>query len=192
MNTQKYYGFCDLENLGRIEKIDFTRYEKLYLFIGPHQELSEQEEILLTLTDTSIIKVDQAGKDALDKILILYLGKADNFADSDVIFEVISKDKGFDIVRSHMESWGRRYQRNGSHKYKVDDKTRLFLTLFSMEKDKRPKKLEGLKNFIRTTSIYKDRNDDLDIEFIMSMVKLNCITIEKGRAKDPYVIYCDP
>jgi len=192
MIKNRYYGFCDLENLGRIERIDFTRYEKLYLFVGNNQEITDQEKLLLSLTDSYIINVDKGGKDALDKILILYTGLVHTAAEPEIIFEVISKDKGFDILRAFLEPLGRKYQRNGSHKYKIDLKTRLFLTLFSVDKSKRPKRLEGLKNFIRSTSIYKSAHDTLDIEFIMSMVALKCIIIEKDQTKDPHITYCDP
>jgi hypothetical protein len=187
-----YYGFCDLENLGRIERIDFSRYRKLYIFVGTHQKITEQEHLLLTLTQTEIIYVSSSGKDALDKVLILYLGKVNHESSPEVIFEVISKDRGFDVVREMLDAWGRPYQRNGSQKQSIDDKTRLFLSLFSIEKEKRPKQYNNLVNFLKTTAICKNSHESLPIEFIMSMVQMNCIMIEKGKAKDPYVIYCDP
>jgi len=187
-----YYGFCDLENLGRIERIDFSRYKKLYIFVGTHQKITEQEHLLLTLTQTEIIYVKSSGKDALDKVLILYLGKVNNESGPEVIFEIISKDRGFDVAKEILNSWGRIYQRNGSQKQNIDDKTRLFLALFSIKKENRPKHYNALVNFLKTTAICKNSHESLPIEFIFLMVQMNCIMIEKGRARDPYVLYCDP
>lgn len=142
------WAFVDYENIGNLGKVDLAGYERVIVFLGAKQPK-------LDFTDTKydrpinlvVVQLKAVQANNLDFHLAYYLGKFDSQAPKDVSFDVISNDSGFSPLIGHIKTGGRVCKQvkiaNASK-----DIQKLIEKLQANPKEKRPKKIVGLRNFI--------------------------------------------
>ncbi|WP_226646918.1 PIN domain-containing protein [Microbulbifer variabilis] len=140
--------FIDYENIGSMEKIDLSQYEKVIVFLGAKQPKldfgTSKYEAPINLT---VIQIKDTRPNNLDFHLAYYLGKYDHEAGKDVTFEVVTNDNGFAPLISHLQSNGRSCKHINN--FITQDSTQKLLTVLKKSpKEKRPKTLASLKNHI--------------------------------------------
>lgn len=102
------WGFVDYENVGSLKGIDFSQYEKLYVFCGPKNPSIKLGDVAIReFLKIELIKLSTAGFNNLDFHIAYYLGKFSESAPPETEFHVISKDNGFNGLISHIRTTGR-------------------------------------------------------------------------------------
>jgi hypothetical protein len=102
----------DIQPLADDFEIDMT------VFVGPRQRVNPQTDATIHRMDTraEIIKVSNAGPNALDFHLAFHLGQL-VMADPTSTFEIISNDKGYDSLVQQLAAKGVQIQRTpGQHR----------------------------------------------------------------------------
>lgn len=109
------YVFVDFEN---VPGIDLTMIgEKtvyLTLLLGVRQTKLDTglvEKLMAHAASVQLVRLESAGKNALDFTLAYYLGRAAQ-ADPNAYFHVISKDSGFDPMIEHLQKRQLRVRRH--------------------------------------------------------------------------------
>lgn len=100
----KTYILWDCENISPL-KTDFStladKNYKLIFFVGAGQDLKE----IKNAPDSELIKIKMQRDDALDFVLSFYVGTI-VFKEKDISVRIVSNDKGFDALISHLEDLG--------------------------------------------------------------------------------------
>ncbi|MBN8418155.1 MAG: hypothetical protein J0L73_04500 [Verrucomicrobia bacterium] len=105
--TQNNYIFVDYES---VQEIDLTLIEgkhvKVFLFIG-EQQTKMSVELLMQVhrfhDQVQLIQLESTGKNALDFVLAHHTG-IQTAADPEGFIHILSKDKGFDALVTHLNS----------------------------------------------------------------------------------------
>lgn len=176
------YIFVDFEN---VQEIDLNLIEgkpvKVFLFIGKQQskmstKLSQQ--MLRFHEQVQMIQLECSGKNALDLVLAHHTG-LQAAADPDGYIHILSHDKGYDALVSHLKRATRHEVfaqipvlmdvRKLSATERVDRvKTRLD-TMKQKDKEGRPKKQKTLCSMIHSV-FYKMLNDK-DVQAVVDGLK---------------------
>ena len=107
--SENIIALVDYENIGTLENVMLSRYERLILFTGSQQEFIRFPSV--THAGNISISVFQApcvSKNNVDFHLVLELGRLSVTAPEDTMFHVISNDKGYDSVIALLCRTGRR------------------------------------------------------------------------------------
>jgi len=104
--------FIDHENIGNLDSLDTSIYQKIFVFVGAtHKALKINFIKLHQNVSLEVIKIKNIGQNNLDFHLSYFLGKLDEIADKEIEFVVLSKDKGFDHLINFVNDTGRRCMR---------------------------------------------------------------------------------
>ncbi len=153
------YAFIDLENIGSLKKVDLSRYKQLYVFCGPKQDSLTLNKIpTCSFQEIKIFKTSEISKNNLDFHICYYLGKFDVLEKDEVSFVVISNDKGYDNVISHIRTNGRDCSRVGCNttstvkkESEIDIKIQSVInSLLGKEVKNLPKTEKAFKNHIKS------------------------------------------
>lgn len=102
------WGFVDYENVGSLKDIEFSTYQKLFIFCGPkNPNIKLGNAAISEFINIQIIKLQTNGANNLDFHIAYYLGKFAQTAPRDTQFHVITKDNGFNGLVSHIKKTGR-------------------------------------------------------------------------------------
>lgn len=102
------WGFVDYENIGSLKDINFSNYQRLFVFCGPkNPNIKLGNATIDDFIKIEIIKLKTNGSNNLDFHISYYLGKFGITAPKDVSFHVITRDNGFDGLVSHIKKTGR-------------------------------------------------------------------------------------
>ncbi len=146
------WGFVDYENLGSLKGIDFSQYEKLYIFCGPkNPNIKLGNTVIHEFLKIEVIKLSSAGLNNLDFHIAYYLGKFSETAAEHISFHVISNDNGFNGLVSHINTTGRLCQKVTPNKGKTALSASAELAadrLRNTDGRKRPRKEQPLINWI--------------------------------------------
>jgi ribosomal protein L31E len=117
----------------------------------------------------------------LDFHLSYYLGKYESIAQKEISFEVISNDNGFSSLISHIKKNGRNCKQ-----LKIADteilSSKLLDSLLKKSKEKRPKKVETLKNHI--ASHMGVREDKISIDrYFNQLINQKIIEVDENIVK---------
>ncbi len=142
------WAFIDYENIGCLGNVDLSVYEKVIVFIGAKQPKldfgNKKYEMPINL---QVIQIKASQPNNLDFHLSYYLGKYDQEAAAHIVFEVISNDNGFSPLIAHIKGNGRSCKQikllNSSA-----ESSKLIQSLKCKPKEKRPQKVETLRNHI--------------------------------------------
>jgi PIN domain len=144
------WAFIDYENIGGLSKIDLSIYSRIIFFLGAKQpKIDFGDKKYDFPLDMVLIQLKAIQSNNLDFHLSYYLGKYDNEAAENVLFEVISNDNGFTPLIAHIKANGRACKQIKSTSA-TTPKSKLINSLTSKPKEKRPKKITSLKNHIAT------------------------------------------
>lgn len=156
------WAFIDYENIGSLDKIDLSAYQKTIIFLGAKQPKLDFGNIKYDKPlELTIIQLKTSQLNNLDFHLSYYLGRYDSSTDKNVTFDIISNDNGFAPLISHIKTNGRRCNHIKLSMVKdiniatpvpthipltVNEK--LLQSLTSKPENKRPKKVAALRNHI--------------------------------------------
>lgn len=98
------YAFIDYENIHSLDNIKLGEYEKIYLFLGAQQQYISLSEKFNDQLNIHLITIKNVSKNNLDFHLAYFLGKADQEADKQINFDVISKDKGYQGICDYIQN----------------------------------------------------------------------------------------
>ncbi|WP_413699082.1 PIN domain-containing protein [Psychromonas sp. KJ10-10] len=176
------WAFIDYENVGCLSNIELSVYEKVIVFIGAKQPKldfgSKKYEMPINLV---IIQIKATQSNNLDFHLSYYLGKYDFEAKSGVAFDVITNDNGFAPLIAHIKCNGRSCKQiklsNSSGK-----SAKLVQSLTCKPADKRPKKVESLRNHI--ASHMRIKGNEVAIQnHLNQLVNEHVLTISESGVK---------
>ncbi|GGO80448.1 hypothetical protein GCM10011348_17130 [Marinobacterium nitratireducens] len=144
------WAFIDYENIGCLSKVDLGAYRKVVLFLGAKQpKIDLGDKKYDSPVDLVLVQLKATQSNNLDFHLSYYLGKFDSEAPTDVSFEIISNDNGFSPLIAHIKVNGRPCKQVKVQPA-TDIKNKLITFITSTPKEKRPKKVNGLRNCIAT------------------------------------------
>ncbi|EPR2814794.1 PIN domain-containing protein [Klebsiella pneumoniae] len=107
--TEKIIALVDYENIGTLENVRLSRYERLILFTGPQQEFIRFPAVTYAGDiSISVFQVANVSKNNVDFHLVFELGRLSATAPKETIFHIISNDKGYDGVIAGLCRAGRR------------------------------------------------------------------------------------
>ncbi|WP_318387752.1 PIN domain-containing protein [Enterobacter sp.] len=187
---KRIYAFVDYENLGGIEKLTLSNYEKIIIFTGPHQDTVKLPTSTLGRDlCIHITQVPSVSKNNVDFHLVLELGKLNETLPKEIVFHVVSRDKGYDGVIDHLNKTGRVCLRLSlpSHTPIIENESKLekevtdcvqeLCAFFKKSKNNRPGTLVALSNVIKSRmkkSWTESRDKIIKQEFIrMGVMHVN-------------------
>lgn len=106
------WAFVDYENVGSLEALNLTDYERLFVFCGPKNTRLKFGQLPPdSFRSIELIGVATTGSNNLDFHLAFHLGRFHEVADKDVAFHIVSNDAGFNGLINHLKKLGRRCKR---------------------------------------------------------------------------------
>lgn len=142
------WAFIDYENVGGMEKIDLSQYERVIVFLGANQpKLDFGVAKYDSPINLIIVQIKATQANNLDFHLAYYLGKYDREAEKTVSFDVITNDNGFAPLLGHVKSNGRPCKQIKLVTVAASTQ-KLLSSLIKSPKEKRPKTVSSLKNHI--------------------------------------------
>lgn len=153
------WGFVDYENTGSLEAIDLSKYQRLFVFLGPkNTKLKLGEVSSVDFCTLEIISLNTMGPNNLDFHLAFHLGRYHESADGAIQFHIISNDSGFNGLINHVKGLGRKCKRVSTKEVKKTTVTPqlspcaeiIVERLAPMDGRKRPRKKAKLVNWIKS------------------------------------------
>lgn len=103
------WAFVDYENIGSLEALNISEYEKVFVFCGPRNTKikfgSHPENGFCSI---ELIGVTTMGSNNLDFHIAFHLGRFHEIADKNIVFHIISNDSGFNGLLNHLKKIGRK------------------------------------------------------------------------------------
>lgn len=102
------WAFVDYENVGTLESLNLSEYERIFVFCGPKNTKIKLGSLPSDgFCSIEIIGVTTMGSNNLDFHLAFHLGRFHETADRSVAFHIISNDSGFNGLVNHLKKIGR-------------------------------------------------------------------------------------
>ncbi len=150
------WAFVDYENVGSLEGLNISGYERVFIFCGPNNTrikvgaLPTEEFCCIEL-----IGVATTGANNLDFHLAFHLGRFHEVARSDVVFHIISNDTGFDGLVNHLNRLGRSCKKmvvskQNDHSSLSHAASLAITRLKQLDGRKRPRKKASFVNWIKS------------------------------------------
>lgn len=160
------WGFVDYENIGNLKDIEFSKYQRLFIFCGPkNPNIKLGNAVISEFIKIEIIKLNTNGANNLDFHIAYYLGKFCQTAPKETQFHIITKDNGFNGLVSHIKKTGRickKISQNTEVKpqpVKLSPCAELAVERLShIDGRKRPRKEQQLINWIGSQCISANKN----------------------------------
>lgn len=112
MSKTEKWAFVDYENVGSLERVKLSDYQKLFVFCGPKNKSIRFDAIPAQgICHIELVSISTGGPDNLDFHLAFHLGKQNELASPTVDFHVISNDRGYDGLLVHLKNLGRACKR---------------------------------------------------------------------------------
>ena len=154
------WAFVDYENVGSLEALNISDYERVFVFCGPK---NTRIKVGTLPTDgfcrIELIGVSTTGANNLDFHLAFYLGRFHEVAEKGVAFHIISNDSGFNGLVNHLKKLGRSCKKVPSKiaapKQEAppllsDEASLVVGRLKQLDGRKRPRKKAGFINWIKS------------------------------------------
>ena len=173
------WAFIDYENVGCLSKVDLSVYEKVVVFIGAKQpKLDFGDKKYEAPINLVLIQLKATQANNLDFHLSYYLGKYDHEATTGIAFDVITNDNGFSPLISHIKTNGRACKQVKLAN-PVGEIAQLIHSLKSKPKEKRPQKVESLRNHI--ASHMRIKGNEVAIQnHLNQLVNQNILTLSES------------
>lgn len=154
------WAFVDYENVGSLESLNISDYERVFVFCGPKCTRIKVGALPVDgFCKIELIGVTTTGANNLDFHLAFYLGRFHEVAEKTVSFHIISNDSGFNGLVSHLKKIGRSctkvapkvVERKKEAPPKLSEGASLVVErLKQLEGRKRPRKTESFLNWIKS------------------------------------------
>ena len=103
------WAFVDYENVGSLESMNLSEYEKVFVFCGPKNTKIKFGILPSTgFCSIELIGLTTMGNNNLDFHLAFHLGRFHEIADENITFHIISDDSGFNGLVNHLKKIGRK------------------------------------------------------------------------------------
>jgi len=196
------WAFIDYENINCLSKVKLDDYAKILIFVGAKQpKINFGEKKYHVPLDMLIIQIQTVQSNNLDFHLAYYLGKYDQEVDKNIIFDVISNDNGYAPLIAHIRANSRpckqiKIQLENAKKPTPEksEKTvqkntptphkQLLNSLKSRPAEKRPQKVESLKNHI-AAQLHIQGNDAAIQNYFNHLVNNRLITVNAEKITYP-------
>lgn len=176
------------KNLELLSKHPF----KIFVFVGANQTKVSFDlaSAMQTLgSDAKYIKISGNGPNALDFHIAFYVGELAS-TDQNAQFHIISKDKGFDPLISHLKTRGLKVYRSSdlaeipvlrvSGNTSTDEKIKTIVANLISRGQSRPRKVKTLQNTINTLFTKKLDNQEMQ-KVVSSLSQQKHIQINDGN-----------
>lgn len=187
------YVLIDFENVQPRNLELLSRHPfRIYVFVGANQtrvpfDLACAMQALGS--DAQYIKIAGNGPNALDFHIACYIGELAT-RDPEASFHVISKDKGFDPLLTHLKGRGIKVQRSGdlaeipvlrtTSEASTDEKVKAIVANLISRGQARPRKVKTLQNTINT--LFTTRLDNKEMQkTVNALVREGYIKVEDGK-----------
>jgi hypothetical protein len=157
------WAFVDYENTGSLEAIDLSKYQRLFVFLGPkNTKLKLGELSSVDFCNLELISLNTMGPNNLDFHLAFHLGRFHELAEEEIAFHIITNDSGFNGLINHLKGIGRKCKRVPTKKVLEKPKALSKLSscaslivdrLAPMDGRKRPRKKVKLVNWIKSQCV---------------------------------------
>ena len=145
---QMIWGFVDYENIGSLKDIQFTNYQRLFIFCGPkNPNIKLGNAAVDEFIKIEIIRLKTNGANNLDFHIAYYLGKFSQSAPKEVQFHLFTKDNGFNGLVAHIKKSSRVCQKIT---FEAVEKQQSVTRLKQIDGRKRPRKEQSLINWIES------------------------------------------
>lgn len=102
------WAFIDYENVRSLEAVNLASYQRVLIFCGPQNKTLKLDNLPAAgVSRIDVITVPTSSKNNVDFHLAFHLGQEHAQAPAGVSFHVISHDKGYQGLVSHLELLGR-------------------------------------------------------------------------------------
>lgn len=154
------WAFVDYENVGSLESLNLSEYEKVFVFCGP-----KNTKIKLGIlpsdcfSSIDLIGVITIGANNLDFHLAFHLGRFHELADENITFHIISDDSGFNGLVNHLRKIGRKCKKvskkaespiQNAQSPLSDSASLVLAKLRQLDGRKRPRKRAKFLNWIKS------------------------------------------
>ncbi len=156
------WAFVDYENVGSLENLSISEYERVFVFCGPKNTRIKVGELpSSTFCRIELIGLNTTGSNNLDFHLAFYVGRFHEIAEKNVEFHIVSNDSGFNGLVNHLKKIGRICKKIATKETKPKNKQEVPLSLSGeaslvvtrlkqLDGRKRPRKKVGLLNWIKS------------------------------------------
>lgn len=154
------WAFVDYENTGSLKELKLSDYSRILVFCGPKNTQVKFGSIPTNeFCSIEIIGVSSMGSNNLDFHIAFHLGRFHETAVSEIEFNIISNDQGFNGLINHLKKIGRKCKRVPTKTVLVPQKSDVALSecaslavsrLKVLDGRKRPRKKPGLVNWIKS------------------------------------------
>lgn len=156
------WAFVDYENVGSLETINISGYERVFVFCGP-----KNTRIKIGALPSSVfcrielIGINTTGSNNLDFHLAFYIGRFHEIAEKEIEFHIVSNDSGFNGLVNHLKKIGRSCKKIATKETNLKPKkvglpslsgeaSSVVARLKQLDGRKRPRKKAGLLNWIKS------------------------------------------
>ncbi len=153
------WAFVDYENVGSLEGLNISDYERVFVFCGPKNTKIKVGALPSDgFCRIELIGVTTMGSNNLDFHLAFHLGRFHEVAQKDVTFHVISNDSGFNGLVNHLKKLGRNCKQVATKEPEpkkaappLSDAASLVVSrLKQLDGRKRPRKRASFLNWIKS------------------------------------------
>jgi len=153
------WGFVDYENTGSLEAIDLSKYQRVFVFLGPkNTKLKLGEMSKSGFSTLEILSLNTMGPNNLDFHLAFHLGRFHEIAEKSVEFHIVTNDSGFNGLVNHLKGLGRKCRRVATKQVEKQNvvpelsacASLVMERLGPMDGRKRPRKKTKLVNWIKS------------------------------------------
>lgn len=154
------WAFVDYENVGSLEGLNTSDYERVFVFCGPKNTRIKVGALPTEgFCRIEVIGVATTGANNLDFHLAFHLGRFHEVADKGVAFHIISNDSGFNGLVNHLKKLERRCKKVATRvvafKHEIsmplsEEASLVVARLKQLEGRKRPRKKARFINWIKS------------------------------------------
>jgi hypothetical protein len=154
------WAFVDYENVGSLEALNISDYERVFVFCGPKNTRIKVGTLPSNeFYGIELIGVTTTGANNLDFHLAFHLGRFHEVADKGVAFHIISNDSGFNGLVNHLKKLGRNCKqvatkiampKQASTPSLSDEASLVVSRLRQLDGRKRPRKKGSFINWIKS------------------------------------------
>ena len=155
------WAFVDYENVGSLEILNISEYERIFVFCGPRNSRIKVGVLPTNaFSRIELIGLATTGSNNLDFHLAFYVGRFHEIADKNIVFHIVSNDSGFNGLINHLQKIGRSCKKIATRVDKpkpkevvkpLSDEASLVVSrLTQLDGRKRPRKKTGLLNWIKS------------------------------------------
>lgn len=154
------WAFVDYENVGSLESLNLSEYEKVFVFCGPKNKKIKFGMLPSNgFCSIELIGVTTMGANNLDFHLAFHLGRFHEIADEKIAFHIISDDSGFNGLVNHLKKIGRNCKKVSTKavpatpnaQFALGDTASFILAkLKQLDGRKRPRKRTKFLNWIKS------------------------------------------